>query len=161
MNLYEFEGKELLRKYGIKTPKGVVVRRGDDVSSKYQALGIKDVVVKAQVLSGKRGKNNGIKFCSSAEEVRSVCEQLFSMNIRGQYVAAVLIEEKLVIAAEQYVSIVYDTTTKQPVLIFSSAGGMDIEDVGEEKIEKRKLEIRNLKLGFDDVPYAQELWNCF
>ena len=61
MNLYEFEGKNLFAKHGIATPKGVVVRRGDNFGIKYQELSIKDVVVKAQVLSGKRGKNNGIK----------------------------------------------------------------------------------------------------
>jgi succinyl-CoA synthetase beta subunit len=56
MNLYEFEGKKLFAKYGITTPKGVVIRRGDDVQKMYTELGVRDVVVKAQVLSGKRGK---------------------------------------------------------------------------------------------------------
>ncbi|MBI5728896.1 MAG: hypothetical protein HY983_01450 [Candidatus Magasanikbacteria bacterium] len=142
MNLYEWEGKELLKKHGIATPKGVVVRRGDDFVSKYTELGAKEVVVKAQVLSGKRGKNNGIKFCSSVDEVKRACEQLFSTNIRGQYVAAVLIEEKLVIAGEHYFSIVYDTTTKQPMLIYSEAGGGDIEEVDEKNIGKYLLDIR-------------------
>ena len=62
MNLYEHEGKKLFAKYGIPTPKGVVVRRGDDARIRCQELGIDDVVVKAQVLSGKRGKNNGKGF---------------------------------------------------------------------------------------------------
>src|SRR3989338_1725575 len=133
MNLYEFEGKKLFAKYGITTPNGVVVRRGDDVQKMYSSLGAQDVVVKAQVLSGKRGKNNGIKFCSSAEEVAAACAELFAMNIRGQYVAEVLIEEKMDIAEEKYLSITYDTNRKQPVLIYSEAGGMDIEDAPEEK----------------------------
>src|SRR5438874_628331 len=115
MNLYEFEGKNLFAKHGIAVPKGMIVRRGDDFSSKYKVLGIKDVAVKAQVLSGKRGKNNGIKFCSSAEEVTRACEELFGVNIRSQYVAALLIEEKLNIAEEHYLSITYDTNKKQPV----------------------------------------------
>src|SRR3989338_4299698 len=168
MNLYEFEGKQLFAKHGIATPKGVVVRRGDDVRLKISAiggsassgkgLGLKDFVVKAQVLSGKRGKNNGIKFCSSEDEVVRACEELFSANLAiasapqrtatspnlslerrgsevGQYVAAVLIEEKLDIAEEHYLSITYDTNKKQPVIIYSKQGGMDIEDVAEEKIE--------------------------
>lgn len=160
MNLYEFEGKNLLAKHGIATPKGVVVRRGDDFAANYAMLGLKDVVVKAQVLSGKRGKNNGIVFCSSADEVTKACEQLFGTTIRGQYVAAVLVEEKLAIAAEQYLSIVYSTTTKQPMLIFSEAGGMDIEDVVEENIKKISLDIRQEKIAID-MPFAQELWKCF
>ncbi len=161
MNLYEFEGKKLFAKYDITTPKGVVARRGDDVQKMYLSLGIKDAVVKAQVLSGKRGKNNGIKFCSSAEEVARACAELFTMNIRGQYVAAVLIEEKLDIAEEHYLSITYDTNNKQPVLIYSEAGGMDIEDVAEEKIKKTDLDIRNLKLDSTSVPFAEKLWDCF
>ncbi len=160
MNLYEFEGKKIFQKYGIETPRGVVVRRGEDFGSKYEALSTKHVVVKAQVLSGKRGKNNGIKFCSSADEVAKACEELFAMNIRGQYVAAVLVEEKLDIAEEHYMSIVYDTNKKQPVMIYSASGGMDIEEVGSEGIKKYELGIRDTTIEVD-VPYAQELWNCF
>ena len=63
MNLYEFEGKNLFAKHGISIPRGVVVRRGDDPRRAYEALGMKEVVVKAQVLSGKRGKGGGIRFC--------------------------------------------------------------------------------------------------
>jgi len=183
MNLYEFEGKKLFAKHGIATPRGVVVRRGEDYASKYQELGIDDVVVKAQVLSGKRGKNNGIKFCSSAEETARACEELFDVNIRGQYVAAVLIEEKLDIAGEHYLSITYDTNKKQPVVIYSASGGMDIEDVAESEIEKNWLDVRSegvilneaqrnegspekpgdpsvaARLLQDDI--ANRLWECF
>lgn len=161
MNLYEWEGKQLFTKYGITTPRGIVVRRDEDTKKAYEDLGLKDVVVKAQVLSGKRGKNNGIKFCSSALEVEIAVREMFETQIRGQYVAAVLIEEKLGILEEQYVSIVYDTNRKQPMLIYSCAGGMDIEDVAEDLIEKRELGIMNQELGFDGIPFAQELWNCF
>ncbi|OGH64700.1 MAG: hypothetical protein A2821_04600 [Candidatus Magasanikbacteria bacterium RIFCSPHIGHO2_01_FULL_41_23] len=172
MNLYEFEGKQLFKKHGIAIPKGVVVRRGDDAIQKYNELGIKDVVVKAQVLSGKRGKNNGIKFCGSSEEVRTVCDTLFTINIRGQYVSAVLIEEKLNIAEEHYISITYDTNRKQPMLIYSQSGGMDIEDVAEEKIVKIGLDVRNSEITLLSTlhndfsnenlePIARSLWNCF
>lgn len=163
MNLYEFEGIELLRKHGIAAPKGVVVRRGENVVEKYNELGMKEVVVKAQVLSGKRGKNNGIKFCSSAEEALRACNELFATNIRGQYVAAVLIEERLKIAEEHYVSIVYDTATKQPMLIYSEVGGGDIEEVAGDKIQKFALDIRDekitIKIGIGEL--AQKLWDCF
>jgi citryl-CoA synthetase large subunit len=164
MNLYEFEGKKLFAKHGITTPKGVVVKRGDNFMDAYNSLGVTDVVVKAQVLSGKRGKNNGIKFCSSIQEVVMACAELFDMHIRGQYVSALLIEEKLNIAEEHYISITYDTNKKQPVIIYSSQGGMDIEDVPEEKIEKILLDVRDANLNVVtglDLSLQQALWQCF
>lgn len=160
MNLYEHEGKKLLAKHGIATPKGVVVKRNDDFAKAYTDLGVGNVVVKAQVLSGKRGKNNGIKFCANATDVAGACQELFATNIRGQYVSAVLIEEKLNIAEEHYVSIVYDTNRKQPMLIYSASGGMDIEEVSEDKITKEPLNIKNETIKLE-IPFSQELWNCF
>jgi citryl-CoA synthetase large subunit len=160
MNLYEFEGKNIFEKYGIKIPRGIVVRRGENFGAAYTNLGVADVVVKAQVLSGKRGKGGGIKFCSSAEEVQKACEEIFAMNLRGQYIAAIRIEEKLAIAEEQYLSITYDTNKKQPVLIYSRDGGMDIEDVSEEKITKQWLDIREGNIE-SEIPFAKELWQVF
>ncbi len=160
MNLYEFEGKNIFEKYGIKIPRGIVVRRGDDFAAAYNQLAVTEVVVKAQVLSGKRGKGGGIKFASNSEEVQKACAEIFDMQIRGQYVAAVRIEEKLLIAEEHYLSITYDTNSKQPVLIYSTNGGMDIEDVREEKIQKLPLDIRQETLE-SDIPFAKELWQVF
>ncbi|MDO8509970.1 MAG: succinate--CoA ligase subunit beta, partial [bacterium] len=85
MNLYEFEGKNIFSKFGIATPRGILLHRDDNVSEKYQELEVEEVVLKAQVLSGKRGKNNGIRFCSSIEEVESAVQDLFNTEIRGQY----------------------------------------------------------------------------
>ncbi|MEK7625705.1 MAG: ATP-grasp domain-containing protein [Patescibacteria group bacterium] len=160
MNLYEWEGKKIFQKYGIATPKGVVVRRGEDIGKAYANLGMTDVIVKAQILSGKRGKNNGIFFCKNEAETIDAVQGLFDTKIRGQYVASVLIEEKLQIKKENYLSITYDTNKKQPVLIYSESGGMDIEDVPENKIKKFWLDVRNEKINAD-VPFSQELWNCF
>jgi len=169
MNLYEFEGKQLFEKYDIATPKGVVVRRGDSVENVLDDLGAQDVVVKAQVLSGKRGKNNAIRFCSTPEEVESAVKDLFAMEVRGQYVASVRIEEKLDIAEEHYLSITYDTNAKQPVVVYSKEGGVDIEEVEEEKIQKKLAEIdqrdpsSGLGLTQDDDLNAiiDSLWECF
>jgi succinyl-CoA synthetase beta subunit len=160
MNLYEFEGKHIFEKYGIAVPRGVVVRRSDDVVQRYRELGITDVVIKAQVLSGKRGKGGGIAFASSEDEVKKSCAEIFNKEIRGQYVAAIRIEEKVAIAEEHYLSITYDTTKKQPVLIYSEAGGMDIEDVPEEKIIKQYLDIRNQSIE-SAIQLAQKVWECF
>lgn len=189
MNLYEFEGKQLFEKHGIKTPRGFVVRRGEEYKKMYEDFGVQDVVIKAQVLSGKRGKGGGIKFASNAEEVQKACEEIFAMNLRGQFVAAIRIEEKLSITEEHYLSITYDTNRKQPVLIYSREGGMDIEDVPEEKIQKIELNIASDSLplqggalggmpknqsnddlkdptlppliGEEVLSVAKNLWNCF
>lgn len=160
MNLYEFEGKKIFEQYGIAIPKGVVIRRDDDVALAYQSIGVADVVVKAQVLSGKRGKNNGIRFCSTLDEVQQAVYELFETHIRGQHVAAVRIEEKLTIAEEHYLSITYNTNRKQPVLVYSAEGGMDIEDVPEEHIQKIDLDIRTDAVALA-IPFAAELWRCF
>ena len=160
MNLYEWEGKRIFEKYGIAIPKGVMVRRGENVGEAYEKLGVKDVVVKVQILSGKRGKNNGIKFVSSKKEAEEVVSEMFGRNILGQYVAAILIEERLEIASEQYLSITYDTNHKQPVLIFSESGGMDIEDVPERNIQKIPLDVRNEKVPMN-LSMAEPLWKCF
>ncbi len=162
MNLYEFEGKQLFQKSGIAIPKGVVVKRGDDAKKAYEDLGITDVVVKAQVLSGKRGKNNGIRFCSNADEVAQAVQEVFDLEIRGQYVAAIRIEEKLEIEEEHYLSITYNTNKKQPVLIYSAEGGVDIEEVPEEKIAKHFLKIDQEDVNVESqIPFVQELWKCF
>jgi len=163
MNLYEYEGKKLFEKSGIAIPKGVVISRNQDAKKAYNDLGITDVVVKAQVLSGKRGKNNGIQLCSNEQEVEDACQKIFSMDIRGQYVAAIRIEEKLSIAEEHYLSITYDTNAKQPILVYSAEGGVDIEDVPHEQIIITYLDIRNSNIK-QETPYsdmAQKLWKCF
>ena len=119
MNLYEFEGKNIFAKYGIRIPRSVLIRRGDDVTRAYTALGIWKVVLKAQILSGKRGKNQGILFCSSPEETEKVCKDIFSQDLLGQHVTAILLEEQIEIAEEHYLSITYDTREKLPALLYS------------------------------------------
>ncbi|MDO8490063.1 MAG: ATP citrate lyase citrate-binding domain-containing protein [bacterium] len=161
MNLYEWEGKNLFQKHGIATPKSILVRRGDDVALAYINLGELDVVVKAQILSGKRGKNNGILFCENGQAVESAVKKLFESTIAGQYVSSVFLEEKLSVAEERYLSITYDTGKRQPLLMYSRSGGMDIESVSEEKIEKIWLDVREEKCDLPHIPFAQELWECF
>ncbi|MCX6779906.1 MAG: hypothetical protein NT034_01865, partial [Candidatus Magasanikbacteria bacterium] len=154
------EGKNIFTKFGVATPQSVLLRREDDVAQAYEQFGLKDVVLKAQVLSGKRGKNNGILFASTTDEVKAAAEKIFSSNLNGQYVAAVFMEEKLNIAEEHYLSITYDTNKKQPLLIYSASGGIDIEEVEHNEINKHWLDIRQEKIDID-IPFANELWQCF
>ncbi|MBT3419540.1 MAG: hypothetical protein HN726_03275 [Candidatus Magasanikbacteria bacterium] len=160
MNLYEFEGKQLFLKHGISTPKGVVIHRGDDIKDLYLQLSCNKVVVKAQILSGKRGKHGGIVFCETVEEVEQACLDLFSSDICGQYVASIYIEEQLSIVEEHYISIVYDTNKKQPMIVYSDRGGVDIEDVDSKYIQRIPLDICDETIS-SSLPYAQELWACF
>ena len=166
MNLYEWEGKQLYQKYGIAIPEGVLIRRGDEVMECIKNIPFSFVVVKAQVLSGQRGKCNAIRFCSSPKEIETAVDDLFTMSVRGQYVSSVRVEEKLTIAEEYYLSITYDTNIKQPVLLFSTEGGVDIEDVAEKNIQRVPLSISKPRIPLftqdDRVQYiAQKLWECF
>jgi len=170
MNLYEFEGKSLFEKYDIAVPNGVLVRRGDDYAAAYSGLKIADVVVKPQILGGGRGKQGGIRFCTSHEEVARACEELFDADFEGKYVAAVRIEEKVDIAVEHYVSITYDTKFAQPVLVYSARGGVDIETVADEEIQRFLLDVRvgdiNVQLAHaKDLKGVRQVcahvWKCF
>lgn len=160
MNLYEWEGKELLRKYGIKTPRGVLARSGEEAAAAYESLGMPQAVVKAQVLSGRRGKGGGIVFVDSPDEARSVAERLFSAEVCGQRATAVLVEERIAIEKEEYVSITYDTASRQPVLVTSKQGGMEIEAVADSAVRRRALDVRSEALREDGF-FAEELWRLF
>lgn len=160
MNLYEWEGKKIFTTYGILVPKGVVVRREDNFALKYKSLNCIEVVVKGQILSGKRGKNQGVIFCSSEEEVEKACAELFSKFICKQYVSSVLIEERIVIAEEHYISIGYDMHNQTPLLTYCTKGGMDIEEIPVEFFKKQLLDVRFDKLSSSFV-YAQNMWDCF
>ncbi|MEK7618976.1 MAG: ATP-grasp domain-containing protein [Patescibacteria group bacterium] len=162
MILYEWEGKKLLERYGVPVPHGVKIFRGDDITAAYVELCVRDVVVKAQILSGKRGKNNGILFCSGIEEVSGAVNRLFGSLVCGQYVASVLLEERLEIAHEQYLSITYDTGSRRPVLMSSMCGGIDIEDVSPADIVKQTLDVRAGEVpALSLIPYARNMWDCF
>ena len=164
MNLYEYEGKDLFDHYGITTPKRAVLMRGESGSDAFKSLGLSKVVAKIQILSGKRGKNGGIAFCESAEEAESTVNTFFKQSILNQHTAAVILEEFLPIKEERYLSITYNTTTKQPMLIYSISGGMDIEEVPKDQIMMLNLDIRETpdfsSLG-DVAETADKLWSCF
>jgi len=167
MNLYECEGKELFEKFGIPIPSGKVIWRGEHIEKSAKDI-MAPIVLKAQVLSGKRGKAGGIKMLETSENLQEEISALFDLEIHGQHVAAVYAEEKLDIAREHYLSITYDTNSKQPVLIYSASGGMDIEDVPASDMQTIPLDIRTGELpescrelpeGVRDI--AEKLWHLF
>jgi len=135
LDLYEYQGKELLRQFGIETLQGIVAETPEEAREAAQELGGGTVAVKAQVLTGGRGKAGGIKLAHSPEEAYEAAEQILGMDIRGHTVRRVLIEAGAEIASEMYLSITVDRAEKKPLILFSTEGGVDIEEVAETKPE--------------------------
>src|SRR6202140_980179 len=133
MKLMEYQGKELFRRVGIPTPRGHVAKRPDDVAS-FVAANPGSWVLKSQVLMGGRGKAGGIKFADGADQARAIAGELLgkvlksAQNPEGERVGALLVEEKVVIESEAYVSITIDRARSKPVLIVPAQGGMDVEE---------------------------------
>ena len=130
MDLYEYQGKELLSKYGLEILDGVVASTPEEARDAAEKVG-GTVAVKAQVLTGGRGKAGGIKVVNSPEEAESAADQILGMDIRGHTVRQVYIEGGAEIEREFYLSITVDRTAKKPLILFSTEGGVEIEEVAE------------------------------
>ncbi len=134
MDLYEYQGKELLREYGLETLPGIVAGTPEEAGRAAEALG-GTVAIKAQVLTGGRGKAGGIKVVGSPREAKEVAGQILGMEIRGHTVGRVYVEHGEDIDREFYLSITVDRTAKRPLILFSTEGGVEIEEVAETKPE--------------------------
>jgi len=133
--LLEFQGKEWLRKAGLRVPVGRAASTPEEARQIAAEIG-KPVAVKAQVLAGGRGKAGAVKLVDTPEEAAAAAAAILGTEIKGYPVRYVLVEEKLDIAKEFYASITVNSarTARSPMLMFSTEGGMDIESVPEEKI---------------------------
>jgi succinyl-CoA synthetase beta subunit/citryl-CoA synthetase large subunit len=139
MRLLEYESKEILAKKGIPTPAGIVISSPGPISLPTP------VVIKAQIPVGGRQKAGGIVEVLDQKEVESKLEKMLLSSIRDYRVNKVLVEENLDIAQEFYLGITYDTVAKEPIAIFSAEGGVDIEQLAEEKpekVQKRHFSVR-------------------
>jgi len=134
VDLYEYQGKELLRRAGLSVPRGVVATTADEAAAAAAQLGGR-VAVKAQVLTGGRGKAGGIKLADGPEQARSAATAILGMDIRGHQVRKVLVEEASAIVRELYASVVYDRGAKQILCLLSPMGGMDVEQIAREHPE--------------------------
>jgi succinyl-CoA synthetase beta subunit len=130
LDLYEYQGKELLRNYGLETLPGIVAGTPEEARRAAETLG-GTVAIKAQVLTGGRGKAGGIKVVSSPDEAEAAAEQILGMDIRGHTVRRVYVEGGAEIDREFYLSITVDRTAKRPLILFSTEGGVEIEEVAE------------------------------
>jgi succinyl-CoA synthetase beta subunit len=135
VDLLEYQGKQLFAKHGLAVSAGKAVTTVVDAVAAANELGY-PVVVKAQVLIGGRGKAGGVKLADDEEQVRHHAENILGMDIRGHTVRTLWIERASEIASEYYASVLLDRAAKQPLVIFSSEGGVDIEQVARESQEK-------------------------
>ncbi len=143
MKIHEYQAKEVLRKYGVPTPKGVACFSVDEAVKAAQSIPGKVWVVKAQIHAGGRGKGGGVKLAKSLDEVKAYAGQILGMQLKthqtgpeGQKVRRLLIEEGADIKKELYVGMVVDRVTQRVCLMASSEGGMDIEEVAAHTPEK-------------------------
>lgn len=136
MKLFEYEAKQILRYYGATTPRGVMVAQGEDPLTKIREAGLAGrLVVKAQVLVAGRGKAGGVKLAPSPEEAAEIATRMLGSKIKGVTVRKVLIEEAVEHDREWFASITVDRASRDFVLLLSTEGGVDIEEVARERPE--------------------------
>jgi succinyl-CoA synthetase beta subunit len=169
MKLHEYQSKQLFARYGIPIPKGRVAATATEARQIAEELGSR-VVIKSQVLVGGRGKAGGIRLAKSPKEAEEVATQILGMEIKGLPVRKVLVDEAAHIKQEIYLGITNDRAARRPVMMASSAGGVEIEEVARttpEKIIKvhvdpllglRDFQARDIALGID---LPREHWKVF
>jgi succinyl-CoA synthetase beta subunit len=143
MKVHEYQGKEILRRFGVPVPRGIPAFSVDEAVAAAEKLGGSVWVVKAQIHAGGRGKGGGVKLARSIDEVRQLSSEILGMQLvtiqtgpAGQQVRRLLIEEGANILKEYYVAVLTDRESQQVVLMGSSEGGMDIEQVAHDTPEK-------------------------
>ena len=143
MKIHEYQGKELLKKFGVPVPRGIPAFSVEEAVAAAEKLGGPVWVVKAQIHAGGRGKGGGVKLGKSLDEVKTLAGQILGMQLKthqtgpeGQKVRRLYIEEGADIKKELYVSVVTDRATQKVAIIASSEGGMDIEEVAHSTPEK-------------------------
>ncbi|MCW5878868.1 MAG: ADP-forming succinate--CoA ligase subunit beta [Anaerolineales bacterium] len=169
MKLHEYISKDIFAKYGVPVPKGEIAATPEEAGKIAKKLGGR-VVVKAQVLVGGRGKAGGVKLAADPQEAVEAAKAILGMDIKGLTVSKVLIAPAVEIATEIYLGITNDRTARQPVIIASAAGGVDIEEVAKTNPEKiirvhvnpllgvQDYNIRDLAIG---IELDRRLWDSF
>jgi succinyl-CoA synthetase beta subunit len=169
MKLHEYQSKQIFAKYGIPIPKGRVAATANEAKQIAEELGGR-VVIKSQVLVGGRGKAGGIRLAKSSDEAEDLATQILSMEIKGLPVRKVLVDEAARIETEIYLGITNDRAARKPVMMASSAGGVEIEEVARTHPEKivrvhidpllglRDYQARDLAAGID---LPRDNWRSF
>jgi len=150
-------GKDLLKENGVPTPEFIVAATSEEAHSAAQKIGC-PVVIKALVTAGKRGKAGAVKFAESPDAAAKTAEAILAMTVYNFPVKRVLVERKLDISKELYVSITYDPVQMAPIIITSTAGGIDIEEIAAAHPEKILKYHVNILKGFN-LYEAKEIWS--
>ncbi len=188
MNIHEYQGKELFRKYNVPVPNGILIHDKSEAVRAAEEIGTPVVVVKAQIHAGGRGKGGGVKLAKSPQEAEQHAGDILGMTLvthqtgpAGRLVRKVLIEEGMEIARELYISLLIDRQTSRVMIMASEAGGMEIEEVAAETPEKIITEVINPVVGVKPylarkiafalnikgealkkaVPFIMNLYQCF
>ena len=150
MNIHEYQAKELFEKYGVASPNGQVAGTAEEAKAAAQAIGVDNLVIKAQVHAGGRGKGTfkngfqgGVHILENADQAAEFAEKMIGQTLvtkqtgeEGKLVSKVMIAEAVDIERELYLAILMDRETCRPVIVASTEGGMDIEEVAESTPEK-------------------------
>ena len=165
MKIHEYQGKEILKKFGVTVPRGIPCFSVDEAVKAAETLGGKVWVVKAQIHAGGRGKGGGVKVAKSMDEVKTYAGQILGMQLKthqtgpeGQKVRRLLVEEGADIKKEYYVAALTDRATQKVAMMASSEGGMDIEEVAHKTPEKIIKVFIDPSIGLTDAQ-ALELAN--
>ncbi|HZD55177.1 MAG TPA: ADP-forming succinate--CoA ligase subunit beta [Anaerolineales bacterium] len=169
MKLQEYQSKQYFAKFGVPIPKGRVAATANEAKQIADELGGR-IVIKSQVLVGGRGKAGGIRLARNSDEAEDIAAQILAMEIKGLPVRKVLVDQAADIETELYLGITNDRTSRKPVMMASSAGGVDIEEVARETPEKivrvhvdpllglRDYQARDLAAGID---LPRDYWRSF
>lgn len=150
MKVHEYQAKEIFSRYEIPVERHVVCNTPDEAVKAFRELKVDRVAIKAQVLTGGRGKAGGVKLADNEEAVRKYAAEILDMTIKGVRVKRIIVSEAVSIDTEYYVSFTIDRNSRSVVLIMSAAGGMDIEEVARTAPEKIvRFNIDSL-MGFPD-----------
>lgn len=149
MKLHEFDSKRIFAQYGVPVPKGKIAKTPKEAATIAKKLG-GPVVIKAQVLVGGRGKAGGVKVVKTPKQAEAAAKAILGMDIKGLPVRKVLVDPAIGIASEIYLGITNDRAARQPVMIASAAGGVDIEEVAAKTPEKIIRVHVNPLLGLQD-----------
>ena len=169
MKLHEYQSKLIFSRYGVPIPKGRVAATAGEAKQIAEELGGR-VVIKSQVLVGGRGKAGGIRLAKSSKEAEDLATQILGMEIKGLPVRKVLVDEAVSIGTEIYLGITNDRNMHRPVIMASSAGGVEIEEVAQQSPEKiikvyidpllglREYQARDIATGID---LPRQFWRPF
>ena len=164
MNIHEYQGKEILRKYGVAVPNGKVAFSPEEAVKAAKELGTDVSVVKAQIHAGGRGKAGGVKVAKNLDEVRTYAKEILGKTLvthqtgpEGKEVKRLLIEEGSDIKKEYYIGLVLDRATSRVILMGSEEGGTEIEEVAEKTPEKIFKEVIDPVVGL--MPSKHVEWH--